>query len=349
MNSLQTTQATDVFRFSDNDEIDLRELALLFWKNRITIFIIAFIFTAAGVLCSLFLPEEWSAKAVIDNPDKKDMQPLKAFSDKISAFGLHGVPDSSFLYNEFIDEFNAFDNQESFLNQNDYVKQLVLNKQLDDKSKRKLILSLTSKISAKAVDKKKEIPGIGLSFVSNTAESSVDLLNRYITYVIDIQKKRLISELQKDREIKLQDLAIKLKLMTEDARRNLARDIENTTLTMNIAKAAGVGKPLENYNNSDRFPITLGVNGLAEKLKILNNIKLTTYKPELESLQVQIERLNAIGLNSVEFRPFSYIDSPDEPLERDSPKRALISVLSALLGLMAGFVFVLMRNALSKK
>lgn len=137
--------------------------------------------------------------------------------------------------------------------------------------------------------------------------------------------------------------------MTEDARGNLARDIENTTLTMNIAKAAGVGKPLENYNNSDRFPITLGVNGLAEKLKILNNIKLTTYKPELVSLQVQIERLNAIDLNSVEFRPFSYIDSPDEPLERDSPKRALISVLSALLGLMAGFVFVLMRNALSKK
>lgn len=349
MNSLQTKQSHDVFRFSDNDEIDLRELALLFWKNRITIFIIALIFTAAGVSYSLFIPEEWSAKAVIDSPDKKDMQPLQAFSDKISAFGLHGVPDSSFLYNEFIDEFNAFDNQESFLNQNDYVKQLVLNKQLDDKSKRKLILSLTSKISAKAVDKKKETPGIGLSFVSNTAESSVGLLNGYISYVIDIQKKRLISELQKDREIKQQNLAIKSKLMTEDARGNLARDIENTTLTMNIAKAAGVGKPLENYNNSDRFPITLGVNGLAEKLKILNNIKLTTYKPELVSLQVQIERLNAIDLNSVEFRPFSYIDSPDEPLERDSPKRALISVLSALLGLMAGFVFVLMRNALSKK
>lgn len=198
MNSLQTKQSHDVFRFSDNDEIDLRELALLFWKNRITIFIIALIFTAAGVSYSLFIPEEWSAKAVIDSPDKKDMQPLQAFSDKISAFGLHGVPDSSFLYNEFIDEFNAFDNQESFLNQNDYVKQLVLNKQLDDKSKRKLILSLTSKISAKAVDKKKETPGIGLSFVSNTAESSVGLLNGYISYVIDIQKKRLISELQKD-------------------------------------------------------------------------------------------------------------------------------------------------------
>ncbi|MDD2841366.1 MAG: hypothetical protein PHD18_02975 [Tolumonas sp.] len=289
------------------------------------------------------------AKATIDSPDKKDMESLHAFSDRISVFGLHGIPNDSYLYNEFIGEFNKVDNQEKFLNQSDYVKQLISEKELTDKSKRKFIMSLTSDISAKTFDKKKEIPGVGLSFVSDSAQSSVDLLNEYIEYVIIIQRVRLISDLRKSRDVKLQNMAIQVKLLTEDAKRSLARDIENTTLTMNIAKAAGVGKPLENYNNSDRFPITLGVNGLAEKLKILNNIKLTTYKPELEQLRVQMERLNAIDLNGVEFRPFSYIDSPDEPLERDSPKRALISVLSILLGLIAGSIFVLIRNALSKK
>ncbi len=62
-------------------------------------------------------------------------------------------------------------------------------------------------------------------------------------------------------------------------------------------------------------------------------------------MQQQISRLKGIDLEAVQFTPFTYLDTPDEPLSRDKPKRPLIVVLATLLGGMLGVGIVLVRHA----
>jgi LPS O-antigen subunit length determinant protein (WzzB/FepE family) len=50
------------------DEIDLRELLISLWKNRILILAITAIFCLAGIAYALLAPQQWSAKAVVVAP-----------------------------------------------------------------------------------------------------------------------------------------------------------------------------------------------------------------------------------------------------------------------------------------
>lgn len=328
----------------NDDEIDLRELLLVLWHQKLLILLITIVFTIGGVAYALLAPEEWSSKAVITMSKKEDMLPLQQISGSLSLLGLQGIPNESYLYNQFITEFNSYDNQQDYLRQSSLFKQQVEQHKLDEKAQHRWIRDWVKSVFAEPVDKKGEKPGTVLTFTANTATGSTQLLEGYIRYIISIQKKLLLEQLTEDKAIKLNNLKLQLKLATEDAKINLARDIENTTLTMNIAKAAGVAKPLENYSNGDRFPITLGVEGLAKKLSILKSMDLTIYQPELTGLQIQIDRLNSITLDGLDFRPLSYLDSPSEPLSRDKPKRPLVVILSILLGGMLGCGVVLVRN-----
>jgi LPS O-antigen subunit length determinant protein (WzzB/FepE family) len=58
--------------------------------------------------------------------------------------------------------------------------------------------------------------------------------------------------------------------------------------------------------------------------------------------------LKQVSLEGINFRPFSYLDVPDEPLTRDKPKRPLVVVLATLLGGMLGVGIVLVRHAFRK-
>ena len=332
----------------NDDEIDLRELLISLWNQKLLVLLITIVFTVAGVVYAFLAPEEWSSNAVISTPKKEDMLPLQRISSPLLILGLDGIPNGKYLFDQFIAEFNSYDNQQDYLHQSNSFKQQVKQHNLDEKAQQRLIRDWVKSVSAEPVDKKGEKPGIALHFTAKTATDSIQLLEGYIQYIVSIQKQLLLKQLTEDKVIKLDSLKLKMKLATEDAQINLAKDIENTTLTMNIAKAAGVAKPLENYSNGDRFPITLGVEGLAKKLSILKSMDLIIYQPELTGLQIQIDRLNSIKFDGLDFRPFSYLDTPSEPLSIDKPKRSLIIILSILLGGMLGCGVVLVRHALKQ-
>ena len=132
--------------------------------------------------------------------------------------------------------------------------------------------------------------------------------------------------------------------MQEDTKRALQQEIVELAMANKVAKAAGVSAPLENYNAQDRFLILQGSKVLEEKLSLLKSIDLEVYQPKLQSLQVKMARLKSISLDGIAFRPFSYLDAPDEPLSRDKPKRPLIVVLATLLGGMLGVGIVLVKR-----
>ncbi|WP_434428969.1 GNVR domain-containing protein [Aeromonas veronii] len=123
-------------------------------------------------------------------------------------------------------------------------------------------------------------------------------------------------------------------------------ELQRVGYSLRISKAAGVDQPLERIDSQEVFNIQLGTKGLAEKFKILNEIKdPELLNPELGKIRLQLSSLKALKLKNADFQSFNMIDSPEEPFTRDKPKRPLIVVLTTLLGGMLGVVIVLVRHA----
>lgn len=338
-----------VYTDMSDGEIDLRQILSVLWQGKFWVVVVTLCFACAGIAYALMAPQVWSAHGTIIKPKQEDLLSMYKVERQSSLLGLRGFPSGDALFNEFILEFNSYENRREYLSKTDFFKTSTDKSKLDDRSQRIWLRNWASFIKAAPVDKKGEEPGIEINFSADTAEDSLKLLNGYIEFCIGIQKTRLIQQIIQNRDVDLSVITSKYNLMKSDASLALQRDITNTKLSLTLAKAAGVTAPLENYSNGDRFPITLGAKGLEEKLKLLEAMPLDVYQPKLVDLEVQMERLKTASLEGLSFRPFSYLDSPDEPTSRDKPKRPLVVVLATLLGLMLGVGIVLLQHALSSK
>ncbi|MCH7372118.1 LPS O-antigen chain length determinant protein WzzB [Aeromonas aquatica] len=335
---------------SYSDEIDLSELIIVLWRKKLLILLITGLFTAAGIAYALLAPQVWSAKAVIKAPLQQDLLPMTRIANQAMLLGLTGFPSSKVIHDDFIREFNSYDNQREYLQESELFKRHIATAKPDEQGKRRWLRDWSKFISAEPVDEKGNKPGVRLTTSADTSEHALKMLEDYIDFIIVKQNQSLVNELTDQKSLRLDTLTMSLKLTSEDARQALKRDIINTELAVKVAKAAGVTQPLENYNSSERFPINLGTQGLEEKLKLLKIIDLNIYQPKLAELQIQIERLKQVRVEAIRFKPFSYLDAPEVQLSRDKPKRPLIVVLATLLGGMLSASIVLIRRAfISKK
>lgn len=330
---------------SSGDEIDLRELLLVLWREKLLILLMAFVFAGAGIAYALLAPQQWSTKAVIAEPKPEDLLPMQKISTQASALGLTGFPDGKSLYQEFVQEFNAYENRRDYLKASPLFAEQVKKLGLDDKAQRRWLRDWSQQVTAQPVDKKGEEPGIVITFAAPTAEDSLAMLEGYVDYIVKLQQQQLIKRLGSQRDLQLEEMNTRYTVMREEAKRALQQEIFEITLASSVAKAAGVSAPLERTSSQERFSILLGSKGLEEKLTLLKSLDLALYQPGLQQLQAQMDRLKRVSLEGISFRPFSYLDAPEEPLTRDKPKRPLIVVLATLLGGMLGVGIVLVRHA----
>jgi LPS O-antigen subunit length determinant protein (WzzB/FepE family) len=324
-----------------SDAIDLRELMLVLWRQKVLILLVTGVFAVAGIAYAVLSPQVWSAKAVISAPRSEDLRPLLRMANQATLFGVSGFPSGQDLYGEFVAEFNSYENRRDFLKGSSFFKEQVQVAHLDSQAQRLWLRKWAELISAEAIDKNDII-------IKSSAENSsqaLSLLETYIQFIIAKQQRDLVSNLAEQQSAKVAALSTSLKLTREDAERAFKSEIDNLALTISIAKAAGVERPLTNYSNGDRFSLTLGTKGLEEKLNVLKALELTAYEPKLTELEVQMDRLKTVKMDGISFRPFSYLDTPEEALSRDKPKRPLIVVLATLLGGMLGVAIVLVRHA----
>lgn len=332
-----------------DDEIDLPELISLLWKKKFRIFLATLICGCLGLLYAMTAPEQWTANATIYQPKPRDTLELDRLRAILDIQGLVGTKSNSAIYNDFLLEFKSYNNISDYLQTTIQYEDYVKNNNLNSLEQQKLLRTWSEWMKISPEDKKGGLPGIHLSFSFFNKTDVLPMLTGYIDYIIRLQSKELFEILEDNRSSQIESLRLKVKLSTEDAKRNLAREIEGIEYSMSIANAAGVSKPLENFNYGDRFPITLGKDALAKKLAILKSLKIEDYMPEVMELKVQLNRLENISFNNMKLMPFSYLDTPSSPLRRDKPKRPLIVILATMLGGMLGIALVLIQHALRQE
>lgn len=333
---------------SSGDEIDLRELILLLWRQRLLILLVAGIFAAAGVAYALLAPQVWISQAEIRQPTLKEVESLEL---NINQLINAQVPETAFasfdkkvLYNDFVNNFNSLNNKRQFFIENGYLDaEAAQSGVTNELGKRLLLKNMVEGISAKVLDTLGE--NVTLSFAAGTATEAKERLAQYIAFIQMQESAAKGKELNTIWQNRIKTLQTQYESAKADTLKQLQDDILRTQYSLRITQAAGLEAPVQNLQDQGSLPIDLGARALAEKLKILKEIKNPEFmNPGIGDLRLQLSSLQAIKLEDLPFQSFAYLASPSEPLSRDKPKRPLVVVLATLLGGMLGVGIVLVRH-----
>ncbi|MFM4968277.1 LPS O-antigen chain length determinant protein WzzB [Aeromonas veronii] len=336
-----------------SDEIDLRELVLELWRQKILILSVTLLFAIAGIGYAMTARQVWTSQALISEPSIEQVNVFQLRIDQLkNSLPVESSVAMDFstlqrtaLYQSFVAAFNSMNNKRTFLTeQGIFAEELSKAGLTDRRSERALMSKLGEAIVAKPFDKTGT--DMILSFSAETAELAQQRLVKYIEFVQNKQVEDKNAELRSLWKNRIKALTSQYENIKSDTLQTRQDDIRRTQYSLRISQAAGVEKPLERMNSKDIFNIELGSKGLAEKLKILEEIKDPEVLNEgLGKVRLQLSGLKALQLTNAPFDSFKMIDSPEEPFTRDKPKRPLIVVLATLLGGMLGVAIVLVRHA----
>ncbi|MDF2779810.1 MAG: Ferric enterobactin transport protein fepE, partial [Enterobacteriaceae bacterium] len=143
------------------------------------------------------------------------------------------------------------------------------------------------------------------------------------------------------------------KLNLDRVRLTNQRDIKIQRLnySLEVANAAGIKKPVYSngqvVNDDPDFSITLGADGIQEKLRIEKSLKdIADLNADLRNREYHVEQLQKLNVKDIAFSPFKYQLTPSLPMKKDGQGKAILTVLMGLVGGIIACGVVLLRNAM---
>ncbi|KGY11329.1 chain-length determining protein [Vibrio tubiashii] len=345
---------------TNNDEIDLRELFKALWDGKVVIIFTTLVFAVGAVVYALNAQEWWSSKATISKPQPQDIaayqQQVRQFQPIFDIYqedgtvlvsgGLDNLVDSEVLFKRFVDAFNSSDNKRSFLDSNSEFMAFKAKLGVDADAARRLYAEWLVKIVAKKNGRDDNAP-FDISLQAMTKESSYAQLNEYITMIKRKAHSDALNNLQAVLSGKQNELVQQKHILEAQAASKLQIETERAKYALDIARAAGVSRPIQTNSDKEIFGIDLGTKALEAKVTALQSVKnLSIVEPRLQQINAKLEMLERLEIDrSIEFQTFRFLENVEQPITRDKPKRALIAVLGILLGGMLGVAIVLIRFA----
>ncbi|QML55586.1 LPS O-antigen length regulator Wzz(fepE) [Escherichia coli] len=366
MSSLNIKQGSDS-HFPDyhlappsNNEIDLLKLIEVLWYAKTRIIAVAFVFACIGLLVSFILPQKWTSSAAITPAEAVQWQDLEKTFTKLRVLDLDVNIGRDDVFNLFIKKFQSISLLEEYLRSSPYVMDQLKEAKIDELDLHRAIVALSEKM--KAVDdnasKKKDEPALytswTLSFTAPTSEEAQTVLAGYIDYISAIVVKESLENVRNKLEIRTQFEKEKLAQDRIKTKNQLDANIQRLNYSLDIANAAGIKKPV--YSNGQAvkddpdFSISLGADGIERKLEIEKAVTdVAELNGELRNRQYLVEQLTKTNVNDVNFTPFKYQLRPTLPVKKDGPGKAIIVILSALIGGMVACGGVLLRHAMASR
>lgn len=356
--------------YTTNDEIDLRELFKALWDGKLIVILVTALFTASSIGFALLAQEWWSSNAKVTEAQPQNLaayqQQVKQFQPVFNIYQedgtvlvseeLDGLVDSGLLFQRFVNAFNSTNNKRAFLDNSFEFQEFKNSIALDSSDMttdkvRALYAEWFDRISVSKVDKKDRNSPYTISFQTTTKESSFDLLTAYIVATELKVHQDAFNNLRAVVNGKRNELIQQKIILESQASNQLLVETERTKYAAQIAKSAGIERPIQTGSESELFSIDLGSKGLDAKVKALESVKnLSVIEPRLQQINAKLDMLKNLEIDrNADFQTFRYIENVEQPITRDKPKRALIVVLGILLGGMLGVAIVLIRFAFRKE
>ena len=367
--------------YQNNNEIDLIELIRTLWNKKIWILLSAFLGTAIAGVYAFTAKEQWTSTAIIVAPrltDLGNLLPTRAEYARIIGdgdFSAGKLSDS--LYGQFKHFLLSNDLKRQFLEQSEWVKNYT--KDMTEEQKRKYIEETVSKhLIVHEVDpKKKDLTeldkiGLKLTFSAETPKDAQLVLGQYVEFINQYLLNQTNQEFKLGFNLRLDALKFAKEHMEESLTETKTVQVENLTNALDIAKKAGI-KNFSRGNNNISVPeymlgdarlnisdskladgtylFMLGEKYLQAQLDIAKNSPVI-YPTNYYSTERQLAKLTKLApqLESVqEVKAYHYLSSPDYPVIKDKPKKALILMIGLLIGGFISTISIILAELFRRK
>ena len=361
-----------------NDEIDLIELFRVLWKKKVWIVLSAFVCTLVAGVYAFTAKEQWTSTAIIVAPRSTDLGNLLPARAEYARIIGDGDFSAGKLSDSFYGQFKHFllsnDLKRQFLEQSEWVKNYT--KEMTEEQKRKYIEETVSKyLIVHEVDPKKkdltELDKISLKiiFSAETPKDAQSVLTEYVSFVNQYILNQTNQEFKLGFNLRLDELKFTKEQIEENLTEAKKVQVENLTNALEIAKKAGV-KDLSRENNNISVPeymlgnvrlnisdskladgtylFMLGEKYLQAQLDIAKNNPVV-YPTNYYSTERQLSKLTKLApqLDSVEnVKAYYYLSSPDYPVVKDKPKKALILAIGFIIGMVLSTFVILLGSVI---
>lgn len=337
-------------------EIDFLTLLDVLWAAKKQIIVIAAAFALLGLLISFVLPQKWTSEAIITPAEQTQWRSLQQTLMELQVLDIDVAVTPVDVFGQFIKNFSSQSLQEEYFRSSPYVKAHYPDLHADSIEFQRAVVRLTEKL--KIIDNASpkspvEAPFTSwtLSFSASTPEDAKEVLEGYVDYVAAKVVNETTDNIRNTLALKTRFEQEKLNL--DRVRLTNQRDIKIQRLnySLEVANAAGIKKPVYSngqvVNDDPDFSITLGADGIQEKLRIEKSLKdIADLNADLRNREYHVEQLQKLNVKDSAFSPFKYQLTPSLPMKRDGQGKAILTVLMGLVGGIIACGVVLLRNAM---
>ncbi|GBU11620.1 enterobacterial common antigen polysaccharide chain length modulation protein [Enterobacterales bacterium] len=347
------TNAQKVETSIDN-ELDIRGLCCTLWKGKLWIVGIGLLFAVIALGSSYLMKQEWSSTAITDRPTVNNLasyfsqaQFLRNLDVRNTQAPLGDQPSiSEDAYNEFIMQLGAYDTRRDFWLNSPYYQQ---RKEGDARSDAVLLDDLINNIQLTARDGLK-VPNDSAKLTAESAADANKLMREYVNFASKRAAQHLYDELQGAWAARTQSMKAQVKRQEAVAQSIFQREVNNTQQALKIAQQQKINKsqtdtPAEQLPSSDMF--LLGVPMLQARLELLQ-ASGPNYELDYDQNRAMLATLNVGPTLTAHFQTYRYLRTPEEPVKRDSPRRAFLMIMWGVVGGLIGAGVALTRRRSAK-
>ncbi len=337
-------------------EIDLLSLLLVLFKAKWMILGTVLLCALLGFIVKTQLPQRWTSYAELIPAQARELSAMNSELNQLALLDIKVDATPGWLMARFVQLYESQIVRREYTAQTDYYKTQAAALP-DPLARERLLSTLTQQgftLKNSQLDQateSKEYTYYRLGVSAHSSQEAHALLQGYIDFVA----ARVVDDLRYNIKSQLDQTLTREKAQYQLTLQRLKNaqqvKIRRLNYSLAVAQAAGISKPLygngATFKDDDDFPISLGTNGLRQKLDIeRSQTDLSELNAGLKNSQMYIGRLSQVHLNALTVQPFKYLMLPSVPVQKEAPKGALIVVLSALAGLLLSCGAALMRHAI---
>lgn len=308
-------------RNPDLKVVDFFSIFVRLWREKwvIAVFVLFAIIIAGTYL--FFAKEKWTSTAVITMPDAGQISGYTSAMDILTGRPTDISSTQQAVIGRFSSSFSA------------------LSEVLENQEQPEKLLIFRS-IQGQNLPLK-------VSYQGDSPESAQKKLAEYIQKIDEQVAKELKADLAIN--IKMRNTDLQESLVTQEKVAQEQKDLrlQQIAQALKVAQDSDVKSPQvqQTQDVTQDTMFLLGAGALTSMIKNEKSRPLVysgSYYQLRQSL-LDLERINSAGLDIHAYR---YVLKPNQPIRRDSPKRAITMILAVILGGMVGSGVVLVRDAL---
>ncbi|AFJ48835.1 ECA polysaccharide chain length modulation protein [Shimwellia blattae] len=324
-----------------DNELDIRGLFRTLWQGKIWVVGTAVLFALLALIYTFFARQEWSATAITDRPTVNMLggfysqeQFLRSLDSRLNPTTTEPPSVMEDAYKEFVMQLASWDTRRDFWQQTDYYKQ---RQSGNSKADAALLDELINNIQVTFADPTHNTSD-SVKLVAETAQDANNLLRQYVAFASQRAASHLNDELKGAWAARSAQMTAQIKRQEAVAQAVFDRKVSSVEQALKVAQANNISRnvtsvPVDELPDSELF--MLGRPMLQARLENLRSAG-PDYDLDYEQNRVMQASLATSPEPDPNFQTYRYLRTPEEPVKRDSPRRAFLLIMWGIVGVLVG-------------